>query len=49
MLLTTAKYSNVDRLKPAPSIRIAVSAAHSDGDMAAAVKALKASLAAELQ
>lgn len=49
VLLTTAKYSNVDRLKPAPSIRIAVSAAHSDGDMAAAVKALKASLAAELQ
>ena len=49
VLLTTAKYASVDRLKPAPSIRIAVSAAHSEADMAAAVKALTASIAAEVR
>jgi len=41
VMLVTAKYSNVDRLKPGPSIRIAVSAAHSQADMEAAARALR--------
>ena len=47
VMLVTAKYSNVDRLKPGPSIRIAVSAAHSQADMEAAARALRECLREE--
>jgi 7-keto-8-aminopelargonate synthetase-like enzyme len=47
VLLATAKYSVLERRRPPPSIRLAVSAAHSDADIAAALAALRAALAAE--
>jgi serine palmitoyltransferase len=47
VLLTTAKYSVLERRPPPPSIRIAVSAAHTAADIAAALAALRAALAKE--
>ena len=47
VLFVTAKYSVVERRRPSPSIRIAVSAAHGVEDIDAALKALKAALAKE--
>jgi serine palmitoyltransferase len=47
VLLATAKYSLLERRKPPPSIRVAVSAAHTDADIKAALAALRAALAKE--
>ena len=47
VLLVTAKYSVVERRRPPPSIRIAVSAAHGADDVSALIAALKAALAKE--
>jgi 7-keto-8-aminopelargonate synthetase-like enzyme len=47
VLVVTAKYSVVERRRPPPSIRLAVSAAHGADDIEAALKALKAALAKE--
>jgi|APGre2960657444_1045066.scaffolds.fasta_scaffold00721_1 serine palmitoyltransferase len=47
VLLATAKYSALERARPPPSIRIAVSAAHSDADIRAVLAALHSALSRE--
>jgi serine palmitoyltransferase len=47
VLLSTAKYSSLERRRPPPSIRIAVSAEHTEAELRAAVATLRAALAAE--
>jgi len=46
-LLSLAKYSALERRRPPPSIRVAVSAAHSEEELRGAAAALRAALQAE--
>ena len=48
VLIATAKYSPLERVQPAPSIRLAVSAQHTAKDIEALAAAVRAAWTAEV-